>query len=97
MVKENYTLLMIFTCANGFFNLGIFAIAFEMAVHKAKPYNVGEATNCGFINVMSNLVGFVLVLGVTPLLKNKTEDDVLTTYMIHIVILVISFMLIAFS
>jgi hypothetical protein len=90
MIKENYTMLMISVVANGFCNLGIFSVCFEMAVHLAKSYNVGEATNVGFINVISNLVGFLLVLGLTPLLNYYAPLYVFISSAIFLVILVIA-------
>ena len=95
--SKNFTLLLIMGCLNGFFILGVFSIAFEMAVHVAKPYNVGEATNCSFINAMSNFVGFILVLGLTPLLSQREINDVFITTIILLVILAISFVLILLS
>ena len=97
MISKNFTLLLIMGCLNGFFNLGVFSIAFEMAVFVAKPYNVGEATNCGFINAMSNFVGFILVLGLTPLLNINDQYDVFITTIILLVVLAISLVLILLS
>ena len=70
ITSSNYTLLMLATCANGFICLAEFSIVFEMVVAIVPELGIGEATVCGFINVLANLFGFLLILGLTPLLNN---------------------------
>jgi hypothetical protein len=60
---------------NGFFNVAQFSVAYEMPVHIASQmsentkYEIGSATVCGFINITANLIGFLVSLGLTPVLS----------------------------
>lgn len=59
------------TILNGFFNLADFSIAYEMTIFIVREKNVGEATICGFINLLANAFGFAFIMGLTPLLNNE--------------------------
>lgn len=75
IISRNYPFLITAIIINGFFTLSIFSVAYEMGVELTFP--IGEATSGGFINTLSNLIGFVIVMSLTPILDNKREKDVL--------------------
>ncbi len=75
IVSRNYPFLITSTLVNGFFTLSMFAVAYEMGVELTYP--IGEATSGGFINLSLNMIGFILVMSLTPVLDNKEEKDVL--------------------
>lgn len=93
IISENYWLLMLATISNGFFNLAQFSVSYEMAVHQVKELNIGEATICGCINTMANLIGFVLVLILTPILNKESPLDLGITVGIFLTLLLVSLIL----
>ena len=97
MMNKSFPLLMISTIANGFFNLAQFSVAYEMAVHIVRHLNAGEATICGFINVLSNFIGFLLVLGLTPILTNHLSIDSIITSATFLGVLIVSFFFMLFG
>lgn len=75
IISRSYPFLISAIIINGFFTLSVFSVAYEMGVELTFP--IGEATSGGFINTLSNLIGFVLVMSLTPILDNKEKKDVL--------------------
>lgn len=55
--------------------------------------NVGEATVCGVVNTLANLFGFVLILGLTPILQGQTKVDTLINNAILLGILILAVIL----
>lgn len=84
---------MVATCINGFCSLAQYSVAFEMSVHITRKYDAGEATACGVINMVSNLIAFIMILGLTPLLNNEEPIDVIITSSLFFGVLVIAFLL----
>lgn len=95
IITKNYPFLLVTTGLNGFFNLGIFSLAYELGVELTFP--VGEAMSGGFINTIANSIGFIMVLSVTPILNAHREVDVLICFIIFGVLLVIALFLILAS
>ena len=75
IISKNDLFLYIALTLNGFSNMGVMSTCFELAVEQTYP--IGEATSCGFINVIANTLTFILVLILTPILEKKNEIDVL--------------------
>ena len=52
----------------GFLNLPIYVLGYELAVAQAVAINknIGEALSCGMINTLTNFLGFVMILVMTP-------------------------------
>ena len=75
MMIGNYTLLMVVTNMNGFACLAQYSVAYEMSVYIADHLKVGEATIGGLINMISNGLGFFIVLGLTPFLNKGLPID----------------------
>ena len=73
---------MIAIVINGFFNLAQFSVAYEMPVHissqiaQENKLEIGEATVCGCVNMTANLIGFIVVLGLTPVLEGKNLVEI---------------------
>lgn len=61
--------------ANGFCCISIFSCAYELGVELTFP--IGEATSGGFINTLGNLIGFLVLMSLTPILNMKNENSVL--------------------
>ena len=58
--------------------LPILMVAYELAVDQTACLGVGEGMSCGLINSLANLLGFIFVLVLTPLLGDKTESTAQT-------------------
>jgi uncharacterized protein YebE (UPF0316 family) len=66
IITYSFAFLMVASAINGFINLAIFSVAYEMGVEMTYP--IGEAMSGGFINTMANVIGFVIVMILTPIL-----------------------------
>ena len=80
---------------NGFFSLGIFSVAYELAVELSFP--IGEATSGGVINSLANAFSFIQVMILTPFLSNPSTNEVLACFFSLGSILVIALFLITFA
>ena len=80
ITSKNSTLLYLAVTLNGFSNLGVFSTAFELAVETTYP--IGEATSGGFVNFITNIMQFLSILGMTPILKLKTPNSVFISTLI---------------
>ncbi|CDW85706.1 major facilitator superfamily protein [Stylonychia lemnae] len=94
-VNFSYEYLMVASAINGFFSMGVFSVAYELGVEMSFP--IGEATSGGLTNSVANVIGFVLVIAMTPILERGQSQDVLTTILILLGILLISSLLFAFT
>ena len=52
----------------GIANLPVFTVSYELAVQQTMCLGVGEALSCGLINSLGNMIGWMCVIGLTPLL-----------------------------
>ena len=57
----------------GIANLPVYTVSYELVVQQTLSLGVGEGLSCGLINLLSNMIGWVCVLGLTPLL-DKVEQ-----------------------
>jgi hypothetical protein len=67
-------LLIILAALVGVSNVPIFFMAFELAYYQLP--DVGEAMSCGTVNFLANLLGFIALLGLTPLLESKDDTSI---------------------
>jgi len=51
---------------------------------------VGEAMSCGIINVIANLFGFIIAIGLTPALDKETKDSTTITFAVMFVNLAVA-------
>ena len=93
IIIRNYPFLIVSVLLNGFFILSMFSVAFEMGVELTFP--IGEAMSGGFINVMSNLVGFVIIVSMTSVLENEDEASVLTCFIVFAALLLSAVIILA--
>ena len=71
--SRSFAWLMLAVIINGFFNLAQYSVAYEMPLYQARENKgIGEATICGCVNMTANLIGFVVVLILTPILEGKS-------------------------
>ena len=87
VLSGSYPWLIACMILNGFFNLGTYSVAYEMGVELTFP--VGEATSNGVINSLANIIGFFMVLAVTPILGRQSDSDVWITFLGFEVILIV--------
>ena len=66
ILSRSYPLLTFMIIANGFCCISVFSCAYELGVELTYP--IGEATSGGFINTVGNLIGFLILMGLTPIL-----------------------------
>ena len=70
--SRSYIWLILAVIMNGFFNLAQYSVAHEMPLYQANSIKgIGEATICGCVNMTANLIGFLVVLGLTPILEGS--------------------------
>ena len=93
IIIRNYPFLIVSVLLNGFFILSMFSVAFEMGVELTFP--IGEAMSGGFINAMSNLVGFVIIVSMTSVLENEDEASVLTCFIVFAALLLSAVIILA--
>ncbi|CDW72822.1 major facilitator superfamily protein [Stylonychia lemnae] len=95
IISLSYEFLMV-TCAfNGFFCLGIFTVAYELAVEMSFP--IGEATSGGLINSISSIFGISQIMAITPILERAEKQDVMITTLIFSGMLLLSLLLFIFT
>ena len=76
MINQLTLLLYISIGLNGFANLSINSVMFELGV-EVTYQQVGEATSSGFINVLINVFQFIFIMILTPILDAKDKQAVL--------------------
>ena len=57
----------------GFVNIPVLFVSYELAVELTSESGLGEATPCGVINMLSNGLGFGVILGLTPILSGQSK------------------------
>jgi hypothetical protein len=67
-----------------------------MAVYQARHYNVGQATNIGFINIISNALGALIVFTMSPLLGQQEGIDLILAIAIYTALLIVALVLMLF-
>lgn len=82
ILNENYSFLVFACVINGLTAVAELSICFEMSLYFAKGLNAGAATISGFINLVSSLLAFVMVISLTPFLNNQQPVDVEITLII---------------
>ena len=92
MVFKITGLLYASVILNGFCNLSIFGVMCELVVEVSFP-KVGEATSVGFLNVIINIMQFLAILLVTPILDRRDEASVRETMSILIAITLLGVLL----
>ncbi|CDW84415.1 major facilitator superfamily protein [Stylonychia lemnae] len=95
ILSKNYGFLMASQVINGFIVIGVFSVAFELGVELSYP--IGEATSGGLTNSIGNVVGFILVMIMTPILNSNKQIDVLICSILFIGVLVIAIILIVIT
>ena len=95
IIMKSFIFLMIANTINGFLTLGLFSTAFELGVELTFP--IGEATSGGFINFISNIFGFILVMIMTPILNNGESYDVMICFIIFGFSLILAIILMTFA
>jgi hypothetical protein len=93
LVYQSYSFLLVSTAMNGFMNLSIFAVHFELGVELSYP--IGEAMSGGVINTVTNIISLLLILILTPIVNINEEIDVLICFLIFTALLIVSLILIA--
>lgn len=53
-------------------------------------YPIGEATSNGFINTCANLIGFVSLLALTPVLKQHQKKDVTICFIVFVTMILVA-------
>lgn len=95
IISRSFAFLIITIVLNGFFALSIFSVAYELGVELTFP--VGEATSGGWINTLANLIGFVVVMIMTPILDDADELDVMVCCIMFTAILLIALVILIFT
>lgn len=93
IITKNYPFLLISVLLNGFFINSMFSVAYEMGVELTFP--IGEAMSGGFINLISNLVGFVIIMSMTFVLENEDEESVLICSIVFASMLLLAVIILA--
>eukprot|EP00347_Sterkiella_histriomuscorum_P005469 403356498 len=93
--SQSFAFLVVAIIFNGFFCLSIFSVAFELGVELSFP--VGEASSGGLINSVANVIGFVVVFIMTPILNNNQGIDVMICSIIFGVMLLMALSLYVFT
>ena len=93
--SQNFSYIIASIAVNGFFNLSILSVSFELAVEITFP--IGEAMSGGLINTVANILGFILICIFTYLLDKGSRDDVTNTLYIMGGLLISSLFIFAIS
>jgi hypothetical protein len=63
----------------GFVSVPIIMISYELAVAQTQHLGIGEAMSCGIINTVANTLGVIMILALTPYLKDEQPSHSLNT------------------
>ena len=97
ILNENYSFLVFACVINGLTAVAELSLCFEMSLYYAKGLNAGAATISGFINALSTMVAFVIVIGITPFLSDQQPVDVEITLIILFSVLGAAWMMMAIA
>ena len=65
----------------GFAIMPLFFLSYELASQQTIKLGVGEATSCGIINMITNLLSVFVVLILTPVLKHENARSSLWSFL----------------
>ena len=70
LVIKNLPMLYVFVGLNGFVNLSIYSVSYELGVELTYP--VGEAMSGGFLNTLASIMAVIFINCMTPILETQT-------------------------
>ena len=74
----------------GFCLLPILFVAYELAVMQTAPLGVSDSMSCGLINVVANILGFIVAISLTPALDKETKSSTTVTFAVLFINLAIA-------
>ena len=92
ILSKSFPFLMVSVSINGFICLGIFSSSYELGLELSFP--IGEAMTAGLINSIANVIGFLVVMILTPVLDLQKKGSVAICMSVFVLMLFISLFLV---
>ena len=89
-IAANKVQLSISSGMIGFFLLPMFIASFELAAIQTRDDGVTETMSCGLINIINQVVGFLICISLTPALKAETHKSTMVNFIVLFAILFLS-------